>query len=261
MILPNQRPIDLNCTLKVGPDEPSVNRLCAAMVFPDDPESQTRYLQEMALPDYLFQAGRGTPIKRPYFADPVVEGTNNGVLAGLCLMYFHLLSGTGIKTNTGKTLEVSQRIVLYLCQTYNMGREDKSKSDEETYGKYPTVSPPQARKNWKRYQRVAHLWAAYVTLKRLPIRPVPTEHVLAAVDISVFLFLARQYERFVTEFFDGKKSEPTEGGAKAVPREKIVPLQVRYCDWNFDDVLQVEIPKLDQVSDWVFETVKSYIPE
>ena len=252
MILQMHRPVDLNKLLEVGRDELSTDRLCAAMIFPNDADSQVQYFREQALPSISPAKETSASVDGSSFSGRIVEATNNGVLAGTCLMYFHLLRQTDIKTKAGNDLEVSQRVVFYLCQKYNLGRTRKA--DEDRSNGYPTITIPHARENWKRYQRVSHLWAAYVYLKGLPVRPRPTDHVFECIDLSVLLFIARQYERFVTEFFDGQK-------VGLVPREEISPFRARYYDWNQDDVCALEILEPRYVSNWVAEAAKGYVAD
>ena len=109
---------------------------------------------------------------------------------------------------------------------------------------------------WGKYKHVAHLWAAYIHLKGLPIsvKTDPFEHAIQEIDLSTMLFLARQYERFVVEFFNGEK-------VGRVPRETIKPFRARFHDWNLDDVFQVEIPLPKDLIDSFKSNGSRYYPD
>lgn len=246
------QPVNLNAKLRVGPDERSLDRLCAAMLFPTDSVKQIQYFRSIEFNGPIGSTDGVTPV----FAEPILEGINNGVLAGTCLMYFDFLRREHqepIKTKANNDLEASQRVVFYLCQKYNLGRGKKTDRDKDSF-KYPEITIPHARDVWKRYQRVSHLWAAYIILKGLPVHPHPADEVLQDIDLSVLMVLARQYERFIVEYFDGQKFGK-------VLREQIEPFRARYFDWNSDDVLAFEIPIPKNITMWLSDAAKGYVAD
>lgn len=250
----NIRGIDLEKKLEVSSDVASIDRLSAAMLFPNNTVEQTEYLLELARPRSKSSGKSAASLISSNFYNYVADRASSGVIAGSCLMYFRFLQLSEIKTKAGNSLEASQRVALHLCKKHNLNRQRES--DENSNSAYPVVTIPGARAAWKDYQRVSHLWAAYIHLAQdgNPTCIGPKDHVLDCVDVSVMLFLARQYERFVGDFFNGEKV------GKSL-REKFSPFRVRYFDWNRDDVLKVDIPKVEHISGWATEASKDYVPD
>lgn len=110
--------VDLDESLEVGRDEASIDRLSAAMIFPSAPNDQIEYFRDMALPGYSSNYST--------FSGRIVDGVNNGVVAGACLLYFRFLQNADIKTKAGNQLEASQRAVFHLCKEFNLGRDRKA---------------------------------------------------------------------------------------------------------------------------------------
>jgi hypothetical protein len=242
------RGVDLNKPLRVDTDD-SIEQLTAAMLFPDEGRAkhcQLLYFREQ-LTSQPFEDNE-YPEDVSSFAKEIKTARTNGVLAGFCLMYFHALENSHYETAAGNRAEPSQRVVFYLCSEHDLGREKWSKGDKRDYN---TITDKFAKKIWKRYQRVSHLWASYIHLTTVTKSKLH-RHPLEGIDISVMLLLARQYERFITEFFDGEKSIRAE-------KELITPFKVRYHDWNSDDPLKLTIPKFEFVDDFVRENVPNYV--
>jgi len=240
------RGVDLNKPLRVDTDD-SIEQLTAAMLFPDEGEAkhcQLLYFREQ-LTSQPFE-DKEYPEDVSSFAKEIRTARTNGVLAGFCLMYFHALHTMEYTTAAGNRAEASQRVVQHICKEHNLGRTERGKAE------YPTVTEPSTRKIWKRYQRVSHLWAAYIHLRGAPTTSQIASHPLEDMDISVMLFLARQYERFMVKFFNGTTSGRTD-------RKLITPFQARYCDWNSDDPLEVVIPQPNFLVEIVRENTKNYV--
>ena len=249
MIMQRIRTVDMDKVLNVGPDEASIDRLSAAMLFPNDINSQLEYFEKLKSTDSLYPNSKSV---NSTFHAKIVEGLNDGIVAGSCLIYFRFLQNSNIKTKAGNRLKASRRVVSYLCKEYNLGRERKSE-DNNNQG-YPKVTDPRAEVIWKNYQRVSHLWAAYIhiVLDGNPTLVLPSDHVLCGIDFSVLLFLARQYERFLANLtLDEKKG-------KKLVQGRIDPFRARYFDWNQDDVFAMDIPEINHIQKWVNETVSGY---
>jgi len=250
----NIRGISLDKKFEVSSDEASINRLSAAMLFPNGTDEQTEYLRQLARPRPGSSEKSAASSISSILGKHIARRANSGIVAGSCLMYFRFLQQSEIETKAGNSLEASQRAVLHLCKKHNLGRPRES--DENPSGAYRVVTIPSARAAWKDYQQVSHLWAAYIhlALDGNPTCIGPKDHVLENVDISVMLFLARQYERFVGDFFNGEKV------GKSV-RKIFSPFRVRYFDWNEDDVLKVDIPEVEHISSWATGASKDYVPD
>lgn len=245
-------PVDLSQKLIVGRDEVSIERLCAVMLFPDEPTDQRQYLFELDNPLGSSLHSQDEKPVAPNFAERILQGVCNGVLAGCSLMYFRCLSENAITSKARNRLDASQRSVSYLCKEFNLGRTDRVNGGDDSC--YPTVSTKLAREVWKSYQSVAHLWAAYVHLRGMTVEARLGSHLLEDIDLSVLLFLARQYERFVVSFFDGEKSG-------RITRETVFPLRARYHDWSCDDVFAVDIPQPKGLKEFVEKKGAEYYPD
>jgi hypothetical protein len=243
------RTVDLDKVLKVGPDNASSDLLSAAMIFPANENFQSEYLEKLMLTGSFYPSPKSV---NSSFHEKIVEGINNGIVAGSSLMYFRFLLNTEIKTKAGNPLKSSRRSVSYLCKEYNLGRDRKSEINNNQG--YPKVTDPSAEKIWKDYQRVSHLWAAYIhiALDGNPTLVLPNDHFLTSIDISVLLFLARQYERVLENL---TLNEMKDG--KSVPG-KVKPFRARYWDWNSDDVFVMDIPEINHIREWATGAASGY---
>lgn len=248
MIIKTFRSVEMDKVLRVNPEDESTDLLTAAMLFPDNKNAQLEYFEKLVLTGSCYPSPESV---KSEFYKKIVEGINNGIVAGSCLMYFSLLLNTHIETKARNRLNVSKRVVSYLCKEHNLGRDRKSITNKQGY---PIVTEPRTEKIWKDYQRVSHLWAAYIhiALDGNPTLILPQDHVFDSVDISVLLFLARQYERIFDKLtLDEKK------GANSVP-VKVKPFCARYFDWNSDDVLAMDVPEIDHIRIWATEAACGY---
>jgi hypothetical protein len=228
------QPINLDSKLVVdSQDVSTIDRLSAAMLFPEDHDMQAEYVRQFSLPVMTAQqqTQRGIAI-----SEEILKGAFNGVIAGNCLTYFHLLQTTEVMTLAGRPLLPSKNAVFYICEKDNFGR-GTAPMDRQAL-EAPTVNTQKSKAAWKSHKKVSHLWAAYTHLKGRNDLPKPGEHIFEDVDVSVLLFLARQYERFIAQYFVGGKT-------KQMEIESLSAFRVRYFDWCKDDVLHVDIPKLN----------------
>jgi hypothetical protein len=243
-----QRSVNLSNILKVGGDKSGTSyiNLSAAMLFPTKPGLQLEYMREIAMPS--IRPHKGITINPPPFSNSIVESFNNGVLAGTYLMFFLTLAMREIRTGKGQKANPSRNVVLHICSEYNLGRPGRAGG---SHSDYPTIIDKITRANWDAYKSVSHIWAAYIHLRELPIKPDPFSDVLEDIPISVLLLLARQYERFIVQYFDGEFDGKIE-------RECITPFQVRYHDWNTDDPLPIKLEIPEYIVDIVTDAAKSY---
>ena len=250
----NLKPVTLDKDMIFGRDcndtcyNKSLERLSAVMLFPDNQELQIEYFQEN---EFLASTIRNAQNKTKRFSEQIITGINNGVLAGTCLMYFRKLNLKEVTTKTRRIGQASINTMSHIANHYNLGRKERTSGN---HNGYPTVTDQHAKKIWRSHQAVSHLWAAYIHLKGLPIEPDPNDSdvdILDDIPVSVFLLIARQYERFMNDFFNGTK----EGN---MTRELIRPLRVRYHDWNNEDPLEFDIKQPNYIVEEVVEAMKSY---
>ena len=186
--------------------------------------------------------------RTPYISE-ISNRTAEAVLAGTMLVYIHLLSSNTFKTASGRTASGSENIAAFLCERHNLGRPRRApgrpRLSEEL--NYPTIDEVLAKRSWKKFQSVCHLWAAYVHVLGFQ-RDLTVVRLTDDIDWQRVLVLATQYEAIAENFF-----------APRTVVEKhmaLVPvLSLGFSDWVFDSkqwaVAEEPDGVLDAIRSWV----------
>lgn len=166
------------------------------------------------------------------YINEITNRTTEGVLAGSMLLYIHTLNSNTFKTASGRIAKGSENIAAYISEKHNLGRLRKSRGRQGTdYEKtYPTINEILAKKAWKKFQPVCHLWAAYIHIIGFK-SDLSTVSLTDEVDWKSVLILAKQYEAVAAKFF----------ATRTIEEKHLTLLSV--VDLGFSD-LDSEPPKL-----------------
>jgi hypothetical protein len=179
--------------------------------------------------------------RSPYIKE-ISNRTTDGVLAGSMLLYVHTLSSSTYKTESGRTATGSENIAAFICEKNNLGRSRKmpGRPRLDEIEDYPTVDEGLAKKSWKRFKTVCHLWAAYVHVVGFK-RDLSALRLTDKVDWKSVLILAKQYEAFASDFFHH------------IPLIPVVNLGFRDLDFSSRKLSISEIPEgvVESVNTWV----------
>ena len=192
--------------------------------FEKPDETFRRFAQSIAPLEML------TKLPPANISERISHSIISGMLAGFCLMSYCALDTNDFKTKAGSPAKPSKNIVMRMCEDHNLGRKKygKGRPPKDRVQQYATVTEALAFAIWQRYREVAHLWAAFLLLTGFQFNlndptSLNEERIACAASRPELIDIARDFENFMTSFFDGQQHE-------RILREKFAPLHVERHD-------------------------------